>query len=244
MVIATKCCHGPDGKLPDNFEEALSVELAISLDALRTDYIDLLVLHRDNTDIPVGRIVNRLSAEVAKGSISGYGVSNWDYNRVDEANDYAHATGLPGIAVVSNNLSLAKPTAPFYPGLVSVNANGEEWHKRTGVALLSWSSQARGFFAGSYAPELRKNYDSVTDGFLKRMIEVYCTEENFERLDRANELGARRGYSAVEVALAWAAHKPWVVPVVGPRNVDELRSCARALELEISEEESAWLDLK
>ena len=77
------------------------------------------------------------------------------------------------------------------------------------------------------------------------MIEVYCTEENFERLRRAEELGRRRGYSAVQVALAWVVHRPFAVfPIVGPRTKEELASCVAALSIKLTESEIRWLSLK
>ena len=112
---------------------------------------------------------------------------------------------------------------------------------RTGIPLLSWSSQARGFFAGRCP---RDRLASIDDPFARRMVEVYGSDANFERLGRARELGARKGgYSAVQVALAWLLHKPFaVVPIVGAHTVEEVRSCAEAATLELTRAECAWLN--
>jgi aryl-alcohol dehydrogenase-like predicted oxidoreductase len=71
------------------------------------------------------------------------------------------------------------------------------------------------------------------ENFTSRMIKVYCTDENFERRDRAKKLGEKKGgYTAVEVALAWLLHKPFpIVPIVGPHNQEELASCVKATSL-------------
>jgi len=242
VIVVTKCGHGPDALLPDvDFEETVTQELAASLDALDTGCIDLYMLHRDNPAVAVGRIMDRLNAAMDAGRVRAIGASNWTYARVDEANAYAREHGLAGFAVVSNNLSLAVPAAPFYKGLVSTDAGGEAWHARTGVPLLSWSSQARGFFAGCCP---RDRLASIEDPFTRRMVEVYGSDANFERLGRAQELGARKGgYSAVQVALAWLLHKPFaVVPIVGAHTVEEVRSCAEAAALELTPAECAWLN--
>ncbi|HCQ00672.1 MAG TPA: hypothetical protein DIT99_08235 [Candidatus Latescibacteria bacterium] len=80
--------------------------------------------------------------------------------------------------------------------------------------------------------------------FTSRMLKVYGTDDNFARLERAKDLGERKGgYTAIEVALAWLLHKPFpVIPVVGPRTVDELESCRRASELSLAEDEIRWLE--
>ncbi|HIJ66519.1 MAG TPA: aldo/keto reductase [Candidatus Hydrogenedentes bacterium] len=247
LVVITKGGHGPDGSLPaENLEGIIASELETSLTNLRTDYVDLYMLHRDNPAVPVGVVMDLLNREIASGRARALGASNWEYDRVVEANAYAEQHGFVGFAVVSNNLSLAVPAAPFYPGLISTDEAGERWHCETGIPLVSWSSQARGFFTGRYTPELRDSADRVEDGFTKRMIEVYCTDANFERLRRAEELGAKKGgYSAVEVALAWLRHKPFsLIPIVGPHTPDELASCIRATALELTNADSRWLNLE
>jgi len=245
MVVITKCGHG-DGQLPvHNFHGVVGQELETSLHHLRTDHVDVYMLHRDNPSLPVGEVIERLNAEIDARRVRALGASNWAYARVDEANKYAREQGAKAFAVVSNNLSLAVPTAPFYPGLVSVDEAGERWHQETGIPLMPWSAQARGFFTGRYAPELRGRAGSTGNGFTSRMIEVYGTDENLERLRRAQDLGQKRGgYSATQVALAWVLHKAFpVVPIVGPHTRAELQSCVEATSLELSDDDLKWLNL-
>jgi aryl-alcohol dehydrogenase-like predicted oxidoreductase len=243
VLLVTKCAHG-DAILPaEDFEGVVTRELSESLDNLRTDHIDIYMLHRDNPVVPVGRIVERLNREVERGRVRALGASNWTYARVDSANEYATQHSLQGFAVVSNNLSLATPTGPFYPGLVSTDPAGEQWHEATGTLLLSWSAQARGFFTGQYAAAVR---EQTGDTFASRMAEVYATPDNLERLRRAQVLGQRLGgYSAVQIALTWLLHKPFpLVPVVGPRTPAELTSCVDAISVPLTGAECAWLNLE
>ncbi len=243
-VIVTKCAHG-DGMLPaDGLEDLITEELTTSLESLQTGYVDIYMLHRDNPEVPVQRIIDRLNAEINDGRVRVLGASNWHYDRIDQANDYARANGMAGFEVVSNNLSLAVPTGPFFPGLVSTDREGELWHKRTRIPLFAWSSQARGFFSGPYGPGMLERASAIQDAFTARMLEVYCTEENFGRLHRAEKLGEHKGgYTATQVALAWLAGKEFpLVPIVGPHTADELSSCIRALSLRLSNREANWLD--
>jgi aryl-alcohol dehydrogenase-like predicted oxidoreductase len=169
LILVTKCAHGADAILPaEDFEGVVTRELEESLTRLRTETIDLYMLHRDNPAVPVGRIVERLNLEVERGRVRALGASNWTYARVDEANAYAAQHGLQGFALVSNNLSLAVPTGPFYPRLVSTDPAGERWHTATGTPLLSWSAQARGFFTGRYTPAMQKQMSDNTDRFMRR----------------------------------------------------------------------------
>jgi aryl-alcohol dehydrogenase-like predicted oxidoreductase len=198
----------------------------------------------------VGRIVERLNHEVKGGRARVLGASNWSTTRVDEANAYAAQHGLHGFSLVSNNLSLAEPRAPFYPRLVSTGAAGERWHAATGIPLLSWSSQARGFFTGQTEPAIRAALQGASladeDAYSRRMVEVYGTPENLERLRRARALSKELGgCTAVQVALAWLLHKPFpLIPVVGPRTLAELHSCVEATAIRLTADQCAWLNLE
>ena len=244
IVLITKCGLTGGGVLPaDNYPELVSEELATSLETLKTDYIDIYMLHRDNTQMTVAEILEPLNSQIATGRVRALGASNWEYRRVTEANEYACKYNMEGFAVVSNNISLAVPAAAFYPGLVSTDRTGEHWHEETGIPLIPWSSQARGFFTGKYSPEMR---ETSVDPFTGTMMKVYGIGENFERLARAKDLGEKKGgYTAVEVALAWLLHKPFpIVPIVGPHTPAELASCVKATSLSLTESEIKWLNLE
>lgn len=248
MVIITKggLSEQDGGRLAiEGFKEKVEKDITTSLDYLQTDYIDLYFLHRDTPSIPVAEIVDCLNAELDRGRIHAFGGSNWKTHRVDDANEYAEGHGLTGFTAVSNNLSLAVPTGPFYPGLVSTDKVGEHWHAKTRIPLFSWSSQARGFFTGRYGPDMKAAH-GVRNAFHKNLIRVYCTKENFERLNRAKELGEKKDvHSAVQIALAWVLHKSFIIfPLVGPHTREELRSCIDALSIELTESEIKWLNLE
>lgn len=245
VVLLSKCGHG-DCELPaDGFEAMVDEELETSLKLLNTDRIDIYMLHRDNPAVAVERIIDRLNVEIDRHRVRTLGASNWTCDRVQAANDYARRRGLVGFTAVSNNLSLAVPTQPFYKGLVTLDDAAESWHVETGIPLIDWSAQARGFFTGAYSPDLRERFDEIDDDFQKRMIEVYCTDDNFERLRRAKELGMQKGgYSAVQIALAWLLNKPFpLMPIVGPRSREELISCVEAATIPLSQVEQSWLEL-
>jgi aryl-alcohol dehydrogenase-like predicted oxidoreductase len=84
------------------------------------------------------------------------------------------------------------------------------------------------------------------DAFTRRMVEVYGTPDNLERLRRARGLGAELGQvSAIQIALAWLLHKPFpLLPVVGPRTPEELASCVDACSIQLTPAQCAWLNLE
>lgn len=234
VIVLTKGAHH-NASGPRVNKQAIDEELAISLQRLRTDYVDLYALHRDDPNVPVGPIIDALNEHIEAGRVRAIGVSNWTHQRIQEANDYAEANGLVGFSFSSPNLSLAKANEPFWAGCVSADAADCAWHREKQFPLLSWSSQARGFFTGLFTPEVRDNAD---------LVRVFYSDANWERYRRAEQLGKERGVSTIQIALAYVLNQPFPsCALIGPKNKAELESCHDATQIKLSEEELNWLDM-
>jgi len=234
VILAKGAHHNADRRRVT--PEDITCDLRDTLARLKTDYVDLYVLHRDDPGVPVGPIVEALNEHRRAGRVRALGASNWTPERLDEANAYAVARGLEGFSLSSPHLSLAVPNGEIWTGCVDArSAEAREWYRQRQMPLFAWSAQARGFFSGRFSPE------NLED---ENVVRIYYSEDNWERLRRARDLGERHGCSATQVALAWVLHQPFpVFPLVGPANVVELRSCVTATTLNLSPEEIRWLDL-
>lgn len=236
LMVLTKGAHPLPGEPRRVTPAAIDHDLTISLERLGTDHVDLYLLHRDDPDVPVGLIVDCLNRQADEGRIRAFGGSNWTTRRIDEANDYAASHRLQGFVASSPNLSLAVPKEPRWPGCLYADAATRAWHRERQFPLFSWSSQAGGFFSGRFSPDSPDDPDTVR---------VYYADDNWERLRRARELAAQKGRTPIQVALAWVLAQPFpTFPLIGPRTVDELRDSAAALEVQLTPEEVAWLDLE
>lgn len=213
--------------------EAIAADLPESLAALRTGYIDLYLLHRDDPTRPVGPIMEALDEQRRAGRIRAFGASNWSTARIGEANDYARAHGLAPFVASSVNFSLAVMIEPPWPNCLSATVDGTAWYQANAFPLLAWSSQAQGFFTGRYSPGDRSNAE---------MVRCWYSEENFARLGRAAELGWQRGVAANSIALAYVLAQPFpIYALIGPHNVEEARDSAQALEIDLTPAECHWL---
>jgi aryl-alcohol dehydrogenase-like predicted oxidoreductase len=230
VVLCTKGAHYDTrtGRSRVNPGE-IAADLGRSLTALGVDCVDVYILHRDDPTQPVGPIVEALNDQRAAGRMRTFGASNWTEPRLDEARAYADARGLESFSCSSPQLSLAVPAVEPWPGCVSIHsAHALEWYARTQLSVFAWSSQARGFFAG------RTN---------EHVEEVYGTNQNDERRQRATELAHRLGCTPAQIALAWVLAQPFpTYAIVGPETVAELRDSVSALEIELTAAEVAWLD--
>ena len=102
----------------------IASDMADSLVRLRSDYIDLYLLHRDDPAVPVGPIVEALNEHHAAGRIHAFGGSNWTPERLAEANEYADKRGLVPFAASSPNFSLADQIAEPWKDCLSIAGSG------------------------------------------------------------------------------------------------------------------------
>jgi aryl-alcohol dehydrogenase-like predicted oxidoreductase len=233
VVILDKGAHTPHCD-PDS----LSRQLLISLERLGTDHVDIYMLHRDNPDVPVGEFLDVLNQHHEAGRITVFGASNWSLDRVREANEWAAARGLLGLAAVSNNFSLARMVEPVWPGCVSSSDPvWRAWLTERQMPVMPWSSQARGFFvAGRADPADRSDPE---------LVRSWYSDDNFRRLERVRQLAGERGVLPIQVALAYVLSQPFpTFPLIGPRLLSETRTSFRALTVELSPGEVRWLDLE
>ncbi|MBD2845653.1 aldo/keto reductase [Paenibacillus sp. IB182496] len=215
---------------------AIAEELTISLERLRTDYVDLYALHRDDPDMPVGAILEALNEHVEAGRMLAFGASNWSWERLQEANAYAAEHGLRGFTFSSPNLSLAKAKEPYWANCVSVDEQTQAWHEESKLPILSWSSQARGFFTGRFTPEDTSDAD---------LVRVFYNDDNWERYRRAEQLAKEKGVETIQISLAYVLSQEFpTAAIIGPRNEAELRSCREAVDIDLTKEEVRWLDLR
>ena len=156
-------------------------EMDESLDRLGLEYADLYLMHRDNPAVPVGEFVDCLNGHREAGRISAYGGSNWTTARLQAANEYATAHGVPGFAASSPNFSLAHWNEPMWGGcLTAVDPASRAWYART--RCRCWPGPARPA-ASSRAASARRRRGGGRRG--PRLVQ----RGNWERLRRAQEVG-------------------------------------------------------
>lgn len=244
MVVIGKGAHHDMHSLERRVTPAaIHEDVQASLHEMQLDVIDVYILHKDDPDAEVGPIVEALNEEVEAGRIKVFGGSSWTHQRIAEANAYAEKHGLRPFTVSSPNLALAVPNEPMWLGCVSIAGDPEAqaWYRQTRMPVFAWSSQARGFFSGRYSPDLTEG--ATQDA--RNVIRTYYSDANWERYRRADELAEEKGCTLRQVALAWVLHQPLeVYALIGPATVSELDDCLGALDVELTPDEVAWLNLE
>lgn len=245
VVILTKGAH----PLPGSDEvrvtpQAIREDVEESLRSLQTDFIDIYLLHRDDPKKPVGPLVETLNELHEEGKIGVFGGSNWTYERMDAANDYAYSHDMFGFEISSPAYSLAEQVQdPWGGGCVGISGEkhikDRRWYQNKGIEIFGYSSLAHGFLSGKFKANDTKKAAEVLDEFA---IRGYCCPKNLERLRRAEKLAERKHVTVAQIALAWVLHQPLQpMTICSASSPDRIFDNVRALDIVLSEEELHYL---
>ncbi len=227
-------------------EKCIRADLRASLSALRTDRIDLYFLHKDDPFREVGEIVETMNALIAEGKIGAYGVSNWSCERVAAALEYADSHHLQPLSASQLQYGPAEAVRAPWRGCLTLTgekqASARAWYARSGVAVLAYSPLGRGMFSGKFGSGDRRGAARAMDGAGRR---GFLSEENFERLRRAEEIAAETGHTVPQVALAWTLGSEMnVFAVVGTARARGIERDLPAADIVLTAQQRAYLDLR
>ena len=246
IVIITKGCHPSFlGRKRVTRNDFLK-DLKLSLNALGTNYIDIYLLHRDNELVPVGEIIEMLNECHERGLIRAFGVSNWSFERIVEANEYAKAHNLMPFMFSSPHYSLAEQIhSPWGNDCVSLtgkdSAKAREWYRKSKFPVLAYSALAHGFLSGKCESGHLDSLKNI-DYFAKK---GYLSEENIKRLSRVEQLAKKKNCSVSQLSLAWLFTQGLnVFAITSVSSPIRLRENCGALDIHITHEEAAWLNLE
>ena len=116
--------------------------------------------------------------------------------------------------------------------------------EKTGVALMPWSPLARGILTGSYKGSFDEGGTDRSQGRDRVRTEgLYRGEATFDIADRVGEVAAKYEKAPAQIALAWLTSKPEITaPVVGVSKITQLEQLVEATEIELADEDVAYLE--
>lgn len=239
LVIATKGAHPfmESPHTPRTAAAEIRDDLEGSLRTLRTGVIDLYWLHRDDDTRPVEHFIDLLNTFLREGKIRAFGGSNWSAARLRVANDYARKSGQQGFTASQPLWCLGSTQArpPPYPGLVKFDAAAYQFHRETGLAVMPYTAQAKGFYAKLALPADRRPADLAQNSFY--------TPTNLAAAVVAGRIAQQRGVNLSAIVLAYLWSRPFpVVQIIGCSTLAQLEDCATALPVRLTGAELAQLE--
>jgi NDP-hexose 2,3-enoyl reductase len=230
-VIATKL-YGDMGKWPNEGKlSALNIRRACdaSLRRMQTDYIDLYQMHHVDRGTPWDEIWEAMEILKQQGKILYVGSSNFAGWHLAQGQEAANRRGVLGLVSEQSIYNLVERTVEL-----EVIPAAQAY----GIGIIPWSPLHGGLLGGIIRKMAEGNVKRSASGRAAEMLERHRAPiEQWEAFCDA------RGEEPGDVALAWLLHQPAVTaPIVGPRNMEQLDSALRALDVSLDAEALARLD--
>lgn len=226
VTIQTKAGIVREGPYFDFSYEHIVSAVEGSLQALDTDYIDILLLHRPDALVEPDEVARAFDELEAAGKVRAFGVSNHTPRQIDLLKKSVRQP------IVANQIQLSITHAPSIAQGVAANMQGEEqsltldgggivdYCRLHDIAVQAWSPFQAGFFNGVFLgspdyPEL----NAVID----RLAEAYDVPP-------------------IAIAVAWITRHPALMQVVlGTTTPERVSAAAEGSDLRLTRAE--WYEL-
>jgi len=235
VVIATKVGL-PTGNGPDSRglgRKHVLHNLKLSIQHLGTDRIDLYQIHRWDYDTPIENVLKTLTEVVRKERLVDHvGASSmwaWQLAKALYASDRLH---LVKFETMQNhyNLVYREEEREMIPLC-----------REEGIVIMPWSPLARGFLSGKY----KRNGKPTNIRYRKDalMHDRFFKPEDFDVLERLEEVAKEQGAKPAQIALAWLLGKRDVkAPIVGPTAVSQLEELVEAVDMKLTQDQARRLE--
>jgi aryl-alcohol dehydrogenase-like predicted oxidoreductase len=233
-VIATKYTMEMDSNNANssgNQRKNMMRSLEASLKRLNTDYIDLYWVHMWDTLTPIEEIVRALDDAVRMGKIMYIGISDTPAWIIAKGNTIAKLKNMTPFAAIQLEYSLVERTTER--DLLPMAEDMD-------LSILDWSPLAGGALTGKYL----KNDEGGDNRLTKaKYFQAYRNERVMTIAKTVVKTAKEIGCSPAQLALAWIQQKsPRHIPIIGARNLDQLRDNLGCLDVTLNEEHFKRLD--
>jgi predicted oxidoreductase len=227
IILQSKCGillpGQPQAGMPGRFDLSFS-HIVDSVDhilqRLRTDYLDILLLHRPDPLVEPEEVAQAFDRLKRTGKVQNFGVSNHTPAQIDLLKKYVEQP------IVVNQIEYSPVHTVLHDAAIHGNMKrphygnpGEgtiEYCRMHDIALQAWGPLAKGMLSG-------RNLGPETEPRIRE------TASLLERL--AHE----KSVSREAIVIAWVLRHPArVMPVLGTTDPERLRACCQATKVQLS----------
>ena len=222
MILQTKC--GIRKGYFDFSKEHILNSVDGSLKRLKTDYIDILLLHRPDTLMEPEEIAEAFQILYNSGKVKHFGVSNQNPMQIELLSKYLKNK------IIVNQLQFSITNTGMIDSGFNVNMKIDQSIDRDGgildycrlkdITIQAWSPLQFGFFQG-----------------------VFLDNDKFPELNqKINQIAGVKGVPSIAIAIAWILRHPAKIqPIVGTTNASRLKDICKASQIELTREE--WYEI-
>ncbi|MEY2195252.1 aldo/keto reductase family oxidoreductase [Neobacillus sp. BF23-41] len=218
IILQSKC--GIRKGMFDFSKEYILESVDAILKRLNTEYLDVLLLHRPDALVEPEEVAEAFDTLERSGKVRHFGVSNQNPMQIQLLQKFVKQP------LVANQLQLSITNANMISNGINVNMENDSAINRDGsildfcrlneITIQPWSPFQYGFFEG-----------------------VFLGNDKFPELNQQiDEIAAKYEVSNTTIATAWLLRHPaHMQPVIGTMNIDRLKDCCKASEVQLTREE-------
>ncbi|MCI3924688.1 aldo/keto reductase family oxidoreductase [Paenibacillus sp. TRM 82003] len=222
MILQSKC--GIRKGMFDFSKEHILTSVDAILKRLKTDYLDILLLHRPDALVEPEEVAEAFDQLESSGKVRHFGVSNQNPMQIQLLRKFVKQP------IVANQLQLSITNTTMIQSGINVNMENDAAVNRDGsildfcrlndITIQPWSPFQYGFFEG-----------------------VFLGSPKFPELNaKIDEIAAKHGVTNTTIAIAWLLRHPAKMqPVIGTMNLERLKECCQAADVTLSREE--WYEI-
>ena len=195
-----------------------------SLNRLRTDHLDVLLLHRPDALVEPEEVAEAFTLLHDSGKVKYFGVSNQNPMQIELLTKFVKQP------LIINQLQLSITNTGMIDAGINVNMKIDSSIVRDGsildycrlkeITIQPWSPFQYGFFEG-----------------------VFLDNDKFPELNaQINTIAASRGVTNTAIAIAWLLRHPArMQPILGTTNPTRVKDASKASDVKLTRQE--WYDI-
>ena len=230
VVVATKFLPRTQEEIAAGVSGQQHIENMVntSLRNLGLDYIDLYIYHMWDYETPLYDIMDGLNRMVQAGKVRYIGISNCLAYQLAKANALAEREGFAKFVSIQGHYNLIFREEEREMAKLCAEDN---------IAMTPYSSLAGGRLS-KHPGETSKRLEE--DSYARFKYDA-TAEQDGVIIRRVADVADRRGVSMTEVSLSWLLAKV-TAPVVGATKMHHIEGAAKAVDLQLTAEEMAYLE--
>ncbi|GAB6168443.1 aldo/keto reductase family oxidoreductase [Clostridium carnis] len=208
----------------DFSKEHILTSIDNSLKRLKTDYLDMLILHRPDTLMEPEEVAEAFDILQESGKVRNFGVSNFNSMQIELLKSCVKQPILVNqmqfsvmhSGMVNNGIQ----ANTLFEGSLDRDGSILEYCRLKNITLQAWSPLQYGFFEG-----------------------IFVDNDKFPKLNEVlGSIAIEKGVSKSAIAVAWILRHPAKMQtVVGTTNIGRLKDICTASNIELSRQE--WYEI-
>jgi aryl-alcohol dehydrogenase-like predicted oxidoreductase len=236
VIIATKArgrmWEGPDGEGLSRKHLLRAVE--DSLRRLQVETIDLYQSHWPDETTPLEETFRAFEEMIKQGKVRTIGCSNHTPAQLQAALDISARLNLPRYETLQPHYNLVH-RQEYEAELMALC-------RRENLGVITYSPLAGGFLTGKYIRS--GEIPMQSRGYGNERMKRYMNDKGYAIIETLAEIGRAHQTSPAQIAVAWLlANLTVTSAIVGANSFNQLAETIKAVEITLSPEEKAKLDV-